>query len=79
MHISGFNGSDELEIIEKVIKEYSDYALDSTNNKTNQLMLSKKGARRASEVLLEACHKLPFKDVHNWIVKNFDSAWNYYD
>ena len=42
-------------------------------------MLSKKGARRAAEVLLEACHKLPFEKVPAWISKNFDSSWNYYD
>ena len=35
MHISGYNGSDEYEIMDKVLKTYSDYALDSTNNKTN--------------------------------------------
>ena len=35
IHISGYNGSDEYEIMEKVLKTYSDYALDSTNNKTN--------------------------------------------
>ena len=77
--MSGYNGSDEYEIMDKVLKEYSDYQIDSTFNKTKQLMLSKKGAKRAAEVLLEACHKLPFKDVPNWIAKNFESTWKYYD
>ena len=32
--LSGYNGADEDEIMEKIIKNYSDTALDSGNNKT---------------------------------------------
>lgn len=32
--ISGYNGADEDEIMDKVIKEYSDHAKDSTLNET---------------------------------------------
>ena len=39
--ISGFNGGDEYEIMDKVIKAYSDNAVDVYGNKNKQLMLSK--------------------------------------
>ena len=42
-------------------------------------MLSKKGARRAAEVLLEACHKLKRADVGSFVEKNFEDSWDHYD
>jgi len=33
--LSGYNGAQEEEIMEKVINSYSDYARDSSNMKTN--------------------------------------------
>lgn len=56
--MSGYNGGDEYEIMDKVIKEYSNNAIDIYGNTNKQMLLSKKKARRTAEVLLEACHKL---------------------
>ena len=77
--VSGYNGADEDEIMDKVIKEYSVNARDSTNNKTGQKMLSKEKARRAAEVILEATHKLKENDVEPWVQKNFENSWNHFD
>eukprot|EP00356_Strombidium_inclinatum_P008456 CAMPEP_0170498600 /NCGR_PEP_ID=MMETSP0208-20121228/28358_1 /TAXON_ID=197538 /ORGANISM="Strombidium inclinatum, Strain S3" /LENGTH=111 /DNA_ID=CAMNT_0010775825 /DNA_START=81 /DNA_END=416 /DNA_ORIENTATION=- len=79
MHLSGYNGADEDEIMDKVIKQFSDQALDSTNNKSSQLMLSKKNARRVGEVSLEACHKLTASQVPSYIEQNFEQAWDHFD
>jgi hypothetical protein len=56
--MSGYNGADEDDIMEKVIKKLAVQGRDSTNNKTSQLFLSKDKARRAGEIILEATHKL---------------------
>lgn len=56
--LSGFNGGDEDDIMQKVLKKYSVNARDSTNNKTDQLLLAKDKAKRAGEIILEATHKL---------------------
>ena len=48
MHLSGYNGGDEDEIMDKVFNKLSVAALDSTNNKTGQKLLMKKDGRRAS-------------------------------
>lgn len=77
--LSGYHGGDEDDIMEKIIKEYSVNALDSTYNKTEQLMLSKKAARRAAEVALEACHKLTEAEVPAYIAKNFEPTFDYFD
>ena len=79
MKISGYNGGDEEEIMDKVINAYSDYARDSTNNKTSQKVLSKKAARRTAEVVLEATHKLKKDKVPDYIKNNFEAAWSYFD
>lgn len=42
MNISGYNGADEYEIMDKVIKAYSQNAVDIYGNTNKQLMLSKK-------------------------------------
>ena len=77
--LSGHNGADEDEIMEKTIKKFSDFARDSTNNKTNQRMLSKKKARRVGEIVLEATHKLTHAQVPAWMKNNFQEAWEYFD
>ena len=79
MHMSGFHGGDEDEILEKVIKTYSTEGRDPYNNKNSQLMLSKSGARRAGEVALEACHKLKATQVPEYINQNFEAAWDHFD
>jgi len=48
----------EEEIMDKVFNSYSEFARDSTNNKTSQKLISMKAAKRAAEVILEATHKL---------------------
>ena len=65
--------------MEKVIKEYSVNAMDSTMNQTEQLMLSRKAAKRAAEVALEACHKLAESEVPAYIATNFDTTFDYFD
>ena len=65
--------------MDKVINSYADYARDSSNMKTSQKVLSKKMGRRAAEVILEATHKLTKDKVPDYISKNFEDAWNYFD
>lgn len=77
--VSGFNGGDEYEIMDKVIKAYSQNAVDVYGNTNKQLMLSKKSGRRAAEVLLEACHKLKRDQVPAFVEKQFDDSWQHYD
>lgn len=77
--MSGYHGGDEYEIMDKVIKEYSQHAQDTAGNSNKQLMLSRKMGRRTAEVLLEACHKLKRKDVRAFVQENFDDSWEYYD
>ena len=79
MHLSGFNGGDEDEILEKIIKNFSTQGRDTTNNKTTQLMLSKANGKRAGEVALEACHKLKVAQVPQYIAQNFEAAWAHFD
>lgn len=79
MKISGYNGADEDDIMEKVIKKLAVVGRDSTNNKTGQLFLSKDKARRAGEIILEATHKLTQQDVPAWMDKHFDESWEHYD
>ena len=42
-------------------------------------MLSKKAAKRAAEVALEACHKLKETEVPEYIAKNFETTFDYFD
>lgn len=77
--LSGYNGADEDEIMDKVINEYAETTKDSYGNKLSQKVLSKKNARRAGEVALEATHKLTAEKVPNWINSHFDSTWNHFD
>ena len=65
--------------MEKVIKKFSKPQLDSYGQKTRQLMLSKKDAKRVGEVVLEATHKLSHAQVPAWIDKNFGQAWDHFD
>ena len=41
--------------------------------------MTKVNGRRASEILLEACHKLKVADVPAYVEKNFEEAWKNYD
>lgn len=77
--LSGYNGAEEDEIMDKVIKKFSNFSLDSAGQKTRQLMLARKAARRVSEIILEATHKLKHDEVPEWIESNFEDAWNHFD
>ena len=79
MKLSGFNGADEDDIIDKVVKKLAVQGRDSTNNKTSQLFLAKDKARRAGEVILEAAHKLKLEEVPAWMDKYFEDTWKNYD
>ena len=72
MHISGYHGGDEDEIMDKVFNKLCVPALDSTSNKTGQKLLMKKEGRRAAEILLEATHKLKETDVEPYVERNFE-------
>jgi len=65
--LSGFNGADEDDIMQKVLKKHCVYGRDSTNNKTSQLFLSKEKAMRAGEIILEGAHKLNQEEVPVWM------------
>ena len=65
--------------MDKVIKAYSQNAVDVYGNTNKQLMLSKKSGRRAAEVLLEACHKLKRDQVPAFVQKQFEDSWQHYD
>jgi len=65
--------------MDKVINEYSTFALDSTLNKTSQKLLSKEKARRAGEVILEAAHKLTEDQVPAWMDAHFEDSWKAFD
>ena len=72
MHISGYHGGDEDEIMDKVFNKLCVPALDSTSNKTGQKLLMKKEGRRAAQILLEATHKLKETDVEPYVERNFE-------
>mmetsp|Transcript_18004 Transcript_18004/g.30654 ORF Transcript_18004/g.30654 Transcript_18004/m.30654 type:complete len:116 (+) Transcript_18004:308-655(+) len=65
--------------MEKVLKQFSDHSIDSTGNKESQLLLSKKKAYRAGQVILEATHKLSHAQVPSYMEQNFENSWQHFD
>jgi hypothetical protein len=58
MHISGYNGADEDEIMDNVFSKFSKEGLTPSGHKTGQKLLMKDDAKIASGTVLEAAHKL---------------------
>ena len=58
MHISGYNGADEDEIMDNVFSKFSKEGLTPSGHKTGQKLLMKDDAKLAAGTVLEAAHKL---------------------
>ena len=79
MHISGYNGADEDEIMDNIFSRYSKEGLTTSGHKTGQQLLMKDEAKLAAGTILEAAHKLRPEDVPAFLDANFESAWDHYD
>ena len=58
MHISGYNGADEDEIMDNIFSRYSKEGQTPSGHKTGQKLLMKDDAKIAAGTVLEAAHKL---------------------
>ena len=58
MHISGYNGADEDEIMDNIYSRYSKEGLTPSGHKTGQKLLMKDDAKIAAGTVLEAAHFL---------------------
>ena len=58
MHLSGYNGADEDEIMDNVFSRYSKEGRTPSGHKTGQKLLMKDEAKIAAGTILEAAHKL---------------------
>ena len=58
MHISGYNGADEDEIMDNIYGHYSKEGRTPSGHKTGQKLLMKADAKIAAGTVLEAAHKL---------------------
>merc|ERR1719329_975208 len=79
MHISGYNGADEDEIMDNIFSKYSKEGVTPSGHKTGQKLLMKDYAKMAAGTVLEAAHKLKPADVPGYLAKNFEEAWNHFD
>ena len=58
MHLSGYNGADEDEIMDNVFSRFSKEGRTPSGHKTGQKLLMKDEAKIAAGTILEAAHKL---------------------
>ena len=79
MHISGYNGADEDEIMDNIYSRFSKEGLTPSGHKTGQKLLMKDEAKIAAGMVLEAAHKLQPHEVPAFLEANFENAWNHYD
>ena len=79
MHISGYNGADEDEIMDSIFSKYSQEGRTPSNHKTGQKLLMKDDAKLAAGTILEAAHKLEPAAVTGFLNANFEKAWNHFD
>merc|ERR1719440_1793595 len=75
MHISGYNGADEDEIMDNVFSRYAREGLTPSGHKTGQKLLMKDDAKIAAGTILEAAHKLKPHEVPSYLDANFDPSW----
>ena len=79
MHLSGYNGADEDEIMDNIFSRYSKEGRTPSGHKTGQKLLMKDEAKLAAGTILEAAHKLKPQEVPNWLDANFEKAWDHFD
>merc|ERR1712010_406776 len=79
MHLSGFNGADEDEIMDNIFSKYSKEGLTPSGHKTGQKLLMKDDAKVAAGTILEAAHKLPPSSVPAYLDGNFETSWGHFD
>merc|ERR1719164_262708 len=79
MHISGYNGADEDEIMDNVYGHYSKEGRTPSGHKTGQKLLMKDDAKLAAGTVLEAAHKLAPAEVQPYLDANFESSWDHFD
>ena len=79
MHLSGYNGADEDEIMDNVFSRYSKEGRTPSGHKTGQKLLMKDEAKLAAGTILEAAHKLKPAEVPGWLDTNFEKAWDHFD
>ena len=79
MHVSGYNGADEDEIMDNVYSRYSQEGRTPSGHKTGQKLLMKDDAKLAAGTVLEAAHKLKPSEVPSYLEANFENSWNHYD
>jgi len=79
MHISGYNGADEDEIMDNIFSKYSKEGITPSGHKTGQKLLMKDDAKIAAGTVLEAAHKLKPADVPAYLEANFESSWGHFD
>ncbi len=79
MHVSGYNGADEDEIMDNVYSRFSREGETPSGHKTGQKLLMKDDAKLASGTVLEAAHKLTPGQVPAYMNANFETAWSHFD
>merc|ERR1719174_3318508 len=79
MHISGYNGADEDEIMDNIFSKYSKEGITPSGHKTGQKLLMKDDAKVAAGTVLEAAHKLKPSEVPAYLDANFEPSWGHFD
>uniref|UniRef100_A0A7S3MY01 EF-hand domain-containing protein n=1 Tax=Strombidium inclinatum TaxID=197538 RepID=A0A7S3MY01_9SPIT len=79
MHVSGYNGADEDEIMDNIFGKFSTEGRTPSGHKTGQKLLMKDQAKLAGGTLLEALHKVEPADVPAYLDANFENTWNHFD
>ena len=79
MHLSGYNGADEDEIMDNIFSRYSKEGRTPSGHKTGQKLLMKDEAKLAAGTILEAAHKLKPSEVPGWLDSHFEESWNHFD
>ena len=79
MHISGYNGADEDEIMDNIFSRYSKEGRTPSGHKTGQKLLMKDDAKLAAGTILEAAHKLSPSDVPGFLDAHFENTWAAFD
>ena len=79
MHVSGYNGADEDEIMDNIYSRFSKEGRTPSGHKTGQKLLMKDEAKLAAGTVLEAAHKLKPAEVPGYLDANFETAWNHFD
>jgi len=79
MHVSGYNGADEDEIMDNIYSRFSKEGRTPSGHKTGQKLLMKDEAKLAAGTVLEAAHKLKPAEVPGYLEQNFETAWNHFD